>query len=31
MKQIILFVMGICVGVYFLLAGMYAMWDLARL
>lgn len=30
MKQIILFVVGICAGVYFLLAGMYAMWDLPK-
>lgn len=30
MKQIILFVLGICAGVYFLLAGMYAMWDLPK-
>ncbi|MBQ2113782.1 MAG: PBP1A family penicillin-binding protein [Selenomonadales bacterium] len=30
MKQIILFVLGICAGIYFLLAGMYAMWDLPK-
>lgn len=30
MKQIILLIMGIGVGLYFLLAGMYALWDLPR-
>lgn len=30
MKQIILLVMGIGAGLYVLLAGMYAMWDLPK-